>query len=208
MTAPQSARPAYAALAWSAAMLALFAATSAAMFRFDLLAVLGGISFSLLLLFMAAIGALIARHDPAQPVGWLFSLCAALVTTSIGSGSWAQWAGGDAHLPGAVWGFWLALWPWAVGLIGFMMLLPLLFPDGRPQRRWRWLLRADLAALAAMTAVLMVQPIAVSDDDGKISNPLGVSGADSVWVAAPLVATVVAVIVRGAPLRKITRRRL
>ena len=43
MRAPRSARPAVAALAWSAAMLALFAATSAAVSAFDLVAVLDGV---------------------------------------------------------------------------------------------------------------------------------------------------------------------
>jgi hypothetical protein len=198
MRAPQTARPAVAALAWSVAMLVLFAATSAAVSAFDPVAVLDGLSFSLMLLFAAMIGLLIARHDPEQPVGWIFSLCPALVTTSIGVGSWAHWAAADAHLPGAAWGFWLALWPWAVGLLGFMLLLPLLFPDGRPPgHRWRWLLRADLAAIVTMMAVLMVQPITVSDDVGKISNPLGVSAADSVWVIAPVAAAVVVLILVG-----------
>jgi hypothetical protein len=198
MRAPRSARPAVAALAWAAAMLVLFGASAAALFPFDLVAVLDGISFSLMLLFMAVIGVLIARHQPAHPVGWLFSLAGALVTTSIGLGSWAHWAAEDAHLPGAAWGFWLALWPWAVGLLGFMLLLPLLFPDGRPPgHRSRWLLRADLTVLATMTAVLMIQPITVSDDAGKIRNPLGVSAADSVWVIAPVVISVVALTLAG-----------
>lgn len=111
MRAPISARPARAALLWSTAMCGLWAASSAALNPIDAIDLLDGLSYASMLLFVAAIGLLIARHDPAQPVGWLFSLCAALVTTSIGIGEFAHWAAADAKLPGAVFAFWLALWP-------------------------------------------------------------------------------------------------
>ena len=198
MKAPTSARPAYVALAWTVAMCAVWAATAAAMWAFDAVGVVDGLSYAVLLLFMAVIGVLIARHEPGQPVGWLFSLCPALVTTSIGIGSYAQWAGEYAHKPGSAFGLWVALWAWAVGLIGFILLLPLLFPDGRPPgRRWWWLLRADLAAIAALTVIVMIQPLTLTDKGRHVSNPVGVSGADSAWLVAPLVVTIVFLILAG-----------
>jgi hypothetical protein len=197
MRPPSTVRPASAALGWAAAMCALWAATSAGMFPFDPIGVLDGLSFAALLLFMAVIGLLIARSDPAQPVGWLFSLCPALVTTSIGMGSYAEWTN-NAHAPGGGLGLWLALWAWAVGLIGFMLLLPVLFPDGRPLGgRWRWLLRADLAVLTVMVAALSIQPLAVHDRGKQISNPAGIAWADSAWVVAPLVGSVIILILAG-----------
>lgn len=198
MRAPISARPARAALLWSTAMCGLWAASSAALNPIDAIDLLDGLSYASMLLFVAAIGLLIARHDPAQPVGWLFSLCAALVTTSIGIGEFAHWAAADAKLPGAVFAFWLALWPWAMGLIGFILLLPLLFPNGRPPGpRWRLLLRADLVAIAAMTLLIMVQPITLSNDQGSISNPIGMHWAGTAWAIAPVVVTVVGLILAG-----------
>ena len=198
MRAPATPRLAQVALAWTIAMCVLWAATSAGMFPLDPISVLDSLSFAALLLFMTVIGVLIARHDPAQPVGWLFSVCPALVTTSIGMGSYAEWAGEYAHKPGAGLGLWFALWAWAVGLIGFILLLPVLFPDGRPLGgRWRWLLRADLAVVTVMVAVLMIQPITMSHKNNDLSNPTGVSFADSSWVVVPIAGSVVVLILTG-----------
>jgi hypothetical protein len=198
MRAPATPRLAYAALVWTVVMYLLFAAASAGLYAFRAVAVLNGISFAAMLVFMAVIGVLIARHEPAQPVGWLFSVCPALVTSSIGIGEFAHWAAAEVKLPSAAFWFWLALWPWAVGLIGFILLLPLLFPDGHPPgRRWQWVLRVDLVAIAALALLIMVQPVTVSDDTGSISNPVGMHWAGTPWAIAPVVVCVIVLILTG-----------
>ena len=62
------------------------------------------------------------------------------------------------------------------------LLLPLLFPDGRPPGgRWRWLLRIDLVGLGLIAAALMAQP---GEMFNGVTNPLGVGWADSTPVVA------------------------
>jgi hypothetical protein len=127
---------------------------------------------------VSVIGILIVRREPRNAIGWLFCATPLLVAVSVGGGAIAVWMGPEhADIPGAVVPGWFSLWAWPIGLVGFLMLLPLLFPDGRPPAgRWRWLLRIDLAALALIAAALMAEP---GEMFNGVTNPLGVGWADS-----------------------------
>jgi hypothetical protein len=104
---------------------------------------------------MATLGVLIARREPRNPIGWIFCAVPVLVAVSIATGTYAEWAR-DHHpgAPGAELADWTSSWPWVSGLVAYALLVPLLFPDGRPPGpRWRKILRADLAAIGVVAGL-------------------------------------------------------
>ncbi len=165
-------------------------------FGFSLTDTLDTGSYFVLMVGMSVLGILIVRREPRNPVGWLFCTTPMLVASSIGFGTLAVWGSPKHHdIPGAVVAASLGTWGWATGLLSFLLLIPLLFPDGRPPGgRGRILLRLDLVVIAAAAVDLATQP-------GKLvpgmENPLGIGLAGSVPVIAGIVVAVVALILAG-----------
>jgi hypothetical protein len=96
----------------------------------------------------AAIGFVVARRQPGNPLGWMFLALAALSALGPAAGAYAvlSYRLGH-HLPLSVAAVFLALW-WCP-LIATFPLVILLFPDGRlPSRRWRPVLWGYLAVAA------------------------------------------------------------
>jgi hypothetical protein len=184
---------AVAALAVTVALFLIAGIIAAISIRFNGRATLDAVSYAVLMVGIGAIGILIVRREPRNAIGWMFCLTPLLVALSVGGGSIAVWAGPDhKDIPGAVIPGWFSLWAWPIGLVGFIVLLPLLFPDGRPPAgRWRLLLPIDLAGLGLIAAVLMTQP-------GKmfsgVTNPIGIGASDSTPVMAAVVALVLILI--------------
>jgi hypothetical protein len=178
-------RYAIASLVITIALFLIAGLIAATHIRFNARATLDAGSYALLMLVVAAIGILIVRREPRNAIGWLFCATPLLVSVSIGGGTIAIWMGPDhADIAGAAIPGWFSLWAWPIGLVGFLMLLPLLFPDGRPPAgRWRWQLRIDLAVLALIAAALMTQP---GEMFNGVTNPLGVGWADSTPVVVLL----------------------
>jgi hypothetical protein len=196
MSTGRAARLAVGCLAATLALFAAAAAVSATHFAFSLTDTLDAGSYAALMTGMGVIGILIVRREPRNPVGWLFCTTPLLVAMSVGAGPLAILAGPRHHdLPGAVVPAWLSLWGWASGLLSFLLLIPLLFPDGRPPAgRWRILLRLDLVVLAAVVLDLATQP---GDMYPGIPNPLGLGIARSVPAIAAIVVAVVVLIAAG-----------
>jgi hypothetical protein len=186
-------RAAVAALAVTVALFLIAGIVAAIYIRFNGRAVADAASYAVLMVGIGAIGILIVRREPRNAIGWMFCLTPLLVALSVGGGSIAVWAGPNhKDLPGAVIPAWFSLWAWPIGLVGFIVLLPLLFPDGRPPAgRWRLLLPIDLAGLGLIAAVLMTQP-------GKmfsgVTNPIGIGASDSTPVIAAVAALVLTLI--------------
>ena len=92
-------------------------------------------------------GAVIARRQPRNPIGWLFLL----ISTDTALTALADAYAGH-HLTGWVVAAWLQTWSFYLSYpVAFSVLL-MLFPNGRlPSRRWRPLLA--LAVLAAVSRV-------------------------------------------------------
>lgn len=92
-------------------------------------------------------GAVIARRQPRNPIGWLFLL----ISTDIALTALADAYAGH-HLTGWVVAAWWQTWSFYLSYpVAFSMLL-MLFPNGRlPSRRWRPVLA--LAVLAAVSRV-------------------------------------------------------
>ena len=103
--------------------------------------------FSVGLVAIAAVGALVARRSRRNPTGWLllaFSLVQVLspFTYLYAIGAYA----GPGDLPAADVAAWLTMWLWipAIALLGLALLH---FPDGGlPSPRWRWVRRTVLSA--------------------------------------------------------------
>jgi hypothetical protein len=149
--------PRLAAAAWVATLLLLLPTGIfvGLVIELDAANVLDALLFGAVMQGMATLGVLIARREPRNPIGWIFCIVPALVAVAIASGVYASWAD-DHHpgAPGAAAAGWVSSWTWVVGLAAYALLIPLLFPDGRPPGpRWRLVAGADLAAIAWIAAL-------------------------------------------------------
>jgi hypothetical protein len=104
----------------------------------------------------AGVGLVVARRQPANPLGWLFLVIAVCLFLSTVGGDYAvaDYELGH-HLPLGAAG--LALDPlWTAALALFVVVI-LLFPDGSlPSRFWRWALRAFCLMYVVLLVALAV----------------------------------------------------
>lgn len=121
----------------------------------------------------AVVGAIVAQHQPRNPIGWLFVSLAAVEGWSGLAYGWASYAFEVAALPGATYAAWFATWA-SVLAPGFIAFCLLLFPDGRlVSPRWRLAAWGSLALLAVIVARFALVPGPLSDFPA-VRNPLGV----------------------------------
>jgi signal transduction histidine kinase len=110
-------------------------------------------AFTPLLLAFAAVGAIVASHRAANPIGWLFQAEGLGFAVGVATDTLARHAITAGAAPSSVaWADWLGA---IGGELGFLFVLAvLLFPDGRlPSPRWRvvaWLIVAGEALLVLM----------------------------------------------------------
>jgi hypothetical protein len=160
----------------------------------DVQSLVATVMFSPTTIAFAAFGALIVWRHRAHSIGWLFvavafffSLCHnlaqnyAVYTLVVDPGS----------LPGGRAAFWLASTALDGIYVGAMLLLLLLFPDGRPlTTRWRPIVAA------AILGTLLTLTRSGADFTGEpplhtVHNPLAVSGS---WATAVDVASAIGVV--------------
>jgi hypothetical protein len=118
----------------------------------------------------AAVGFVVARRQPGNPIGWiLITFIAVFLLSGVGGGYAALYYRSGHHglplAPVAV-----LLTPlWAPALLLFPVVI-LLFPDGRlAGRRWRWVLRAYVVSGALASAAVFAPAVtAVARDDVRI----------------------------------------
>lgn len=99
------------------------------------------------------VGALVASRKPSNPIGWMI----------LGVGAFTAWgfvteilALNASNRQLALWLTHLTWWP-PLGI--YLIVLPLLFPDGAPpSRRWRPLLIAAIVGVTGFTLYLAVGP--------------------------------------------------
>jgi signal transduction histidine kinase len=125
-----------------------------------------------------AVGALIVSHHPRNMLGWLFclmGLSSGLAGFASEYATYALVAEPDS-LPGAKAAAWLGSW---IGTPGFVsvVLIPLLFPDGRPpSRRWWPLVWLAAGVIAASTVSITLIPGPL-EGYPSVENPFGIQGA-------------------------------
>jgi len=159
----------------------------------------------------AAVGVVVARREPRNPIGWLL-LGASLAMTFGTAGpeyAYLDYTVHHGRLPlGAIGVLLNQGWVYSFMLVPLIVLL---FPDGRLPARWRWPLRAYLCAVVVYVAgTLQVAVIALSlrhpvDSDGNLagaSHPHGSAAwigpsqhAITVFFGVFCVATIVAQVV-------------
>jgi hypothetical protein len=170
---------------WSVVLGGVAAASLAAMVPLSVFAQLLGEGIVALVIGVpcAAVGFVVARRQPRNPLGWLFLVIAIFlfVPTVGGDYAYLNYELGH-HLPFAAAG--LAVdGLWSEGLALFIVVI-LLFPDGSlPSRPWRWALGVWFAAFAVLLIGLAVatggalaaHPVRVDTTGGltAVDNPTG-----------------------------------
>jgi hypothetical protein len=140
--------------------------------------VLVGVLQSLTFCALAASGAVMAARRPRNPVGWLFSGSALFLgVLTLSSALYWHLAFGDPSPSGsAALLLWLQAWVWIPAVIPLFILIPLLFPTGRPPTpRWRFVGWAALAA-GGLTVVGSAFAPGSFDNFPWAQNPLGIEG--------------------------------
>jgi hypothetical protein len=135
----------------------------------------------------AAVGFIVARRQPANPLGWLFLAAGIFLFVSNAGADYAYVIYRLGHrLPFGPIGLVLDQM-WTAGLVLFIVVI-LLFPDGRlPSRFWRWALRTYCALyLALVTAFAVATANALAAHPVRIDAAGGLSAVDNPvgWFAA------------------------
>jgi hypothetical protein len=135
----------------------------------------------------AAVGFIVARRQPANPLGWLFLAAGIFLFVSNAGADYAYVIYRLGHrLPFGPIGL-VFDQMWTAGLVLFIVVI-LLFPDGRlPSRFWRWALRTYCALyLALVTAFAVATANALAAHPVRIDAAGGLSAVDNPvgWFAA------------------------
>ena len=155
-----------------------------------------------IVLTFAAVGLVIARRQPGNPIGWIMVVFTLVYVLGAAASDYAvlYYRLGHHGLPLAS----LALLLSAVQAPSFAMfpVVILLFPEGTvPERRWRWAVRAYAGLVAFVLALLLAAPAAALAGHDVHLNARGnltSSGHLVEWLADPpgwLIVPVIAAIV-------------
>jgi signal transduction histidine kinase len=121
-------------------------------------------------------GALIHLR-PRNWIGWILVLSGLLQVTNVSANAYATRAltDPDQSLPLGLASAWLASWTWMPSLLLPMLVLPPLYPNGRPPSRyWSWHVRLSLVGIGLGVLAMATGPGGVDDT---------VSGTELSWTA-------------------------
>ena len=115
----------------------------------------GGVDwFSIALVAVFALcGAALVRLRPRNAIGWLLLTCGLLqaVQTSCEAYGTRALTDPDGSLPLGLFTMWVATWTWLPALLLPVLVLPPLYPTGRPTSRfWVWHVRVSLVAIGLL----------------------------------------------------------
>ncbi len=125
------------------------------------------------------VGAILVSRLPRHPIGWLLWASGVLFALTRITQAFADHGltSDPGSIPGAIWFGWVNTW---VGIPGFVLLgvlLPLLYPTGRPPTpAWRAVVVAGLVETVALSAVAAVTPFPPGTYPDGVENPLAPGG--------------------------------
>jgi hypothetical protein len=125
------------------------------------------------------VGAILVSRLPRQPIGWLLWTSGLLFAlTRITQGLADRGLTADpGSVPGAIWFAWVNTWVGTPGFLLLGVLLPLLYPTGRPPSpHWRPLAIVVMVELAALSAVAAISPFPSGTYPPGVQNPLAPGG--------------------------------
>jgi hypothetical protein len=136
-------------------------------------------------LIYAAVGVVVARRQPHNPIGWILVIFALLILLSSDGGYYAVAALSPGHRGLPLASVAVLLKPLWVPAAAIFPLVILLFPDGRlTSRRWRWVLWAYAGLFGCVMAVIFARTIAAVaghhirlDSSGDVTTARPPSGA-------------------------------
>ena len=138
----------------------------------------GSLSFAVMIVAFAALGALVAARRPGNPIGWILCMSPLFLAFTELARNWYVHTlfadPGSLPLAGGL--MWAANWAWIPGFMPLLTLLLLLFPDGSaPSPRWR-----PVGWLAALAMGLLIVGYAFApgqlEDYPRVDNPIGIDG--------------------------------
>ena len=137
------------------------------------------------ILVVGAVGLVVARHQPGNPIGWLLLGAAGWIPLSIISSSYATYVYHSGHRgipllsPVA-----LILGQLFTLVVAVFPLVTMLFPDGRlPSARWRWVLAAYLLFCLSLPVSLIVAVLAAPHLDVQAGGQIAPADSPPSWVA-------------------------
>jgi hypothetical protein len=138
------------------------------------------------------VGALIATKRPENPIGWLLLSLALVFGADLFADAYVE-SNGQAGLALFAW---YADWAFYIWLVMGVVLLPLLFPDGKLLTpRWRWAVRLAISAVVFTVVATAFKPGALdSNAEPQPQNPLGIPALEGVLKVVYAVGEVLLVI--------------
>jgi hypothetical protein len=118
------------------------------------------------------VGTVIARKRPDNPIGWLLLAMGLVFGAGLFADTYVE--SGATALVGPV--AWYSAWTLYLWLGLGVVILPLVFPDGRLlSPRWRWVLRTAVAAIVVSFIGTGFKPGALdTNQKPDIQNPVGI----------------------------------
>ncbi len=131
------------------------------------------------------VGALLLSRLPRNRIGALLLYGSSISAVGYVAGEWLTylWRHGTTEGPGVVALAYVNNLGWVIGILPVLLLLPLLFPDGRPPSpRWRVLAWATAAALVVLIVAVVFgsEVLTGSVDTVEVANPLFVRALEDV----------------------------
>lgn len=129
------------------------------------------------LLVLPSVGVLIVTRHPENTIGWLFVVGGFIWGVVLFAGDYTIYGAvaNPGSLPGTRWSGWVTLSFGTAVLLGIILFLPFLFPNGKPPtRRWRPIIWMSGVVLFGVALLHAVQPGPLPNLP-VVDNPLGLT---------------------------------